>query len=103
MRADTQVIVVGAGPAGSATAATLAKLGIKVTLLDKAVFPREKTCGDGLTPRAVSGVNEMGFCPVWKLRERMLNLVICKAQRRQILRHLFINTALGLVNPSDGV
>ena len=50
-RAD--VIIVGAGPSGSATAAYLAMAGLDVLLLEKAAFPREKVCGDGLTPRAV--------------------------------------------------
>lgn len=50
-RAD--VIVVGAGPAGSAAAAHLARAGHDVLLLDRARFPRPKVCGDGLTPRAV--------------------------------------------------
>ena len=50
------VIVIGAGPAGSATAATLAGAGARALLLDKARFPRYKTCGggiDGLTARAI--------------------------------------------------
>ena len=48
-----EVIVVGAGPGGSATAAHLAAHGVDVLLLEKASFPRDKVCGDGLTPRAV--------------------------------------------------
>lgn len=47
------VIVVGAGPGGSATAAYLAQHGLEVLLLEKGTFPRDKICGDGLTPRAV--------------------------------------------------
>lgn len=50
---DADVIVVGAGPGGSATAAHLTRAGIKTLLLEKTEFPREKVCGDGLTPRAV--------------------------------------------------
>src|SRR2546425_562836 len=50
---DADVIVVGAGPGGSATAYHLAKHGARVLLLEKTEFPREKVCGDGLTPRAV--------------------------------------------------
>ena len=50
---DADVIVVGAGPAGSATAYHLAGAGLDVLLLEKTEFPREKVCGDGLTPRAV--------------------------------------------------
>ncbi len=54
------VIVVGAGPAGSATAYHLAKSGLDVLLLEKTAFPREKVCGDGLTPRAVKQLVGMG-------------------------------------------
>jgi menaquinone-9 beta-reductase len=57
---EADVIVVGAGPAGSATAFYLASSGLDVLLLDKATFPREKVCGDGLTPRAVKALAGMG-------------------------------------------
>lgn len=53
------VVVVGAGPGGSAAAYALAARGVDVVLLDRAVFPREKVCGDGLTPRAVAALNAM--------------------------------------------
>lgn len=55
------VVIVGAGPAGATAAFYLAKQGIRVALLDKATFPREKTCGDGLTPRAIGVLEEMGL------------------------------------------
>ena len=54
------VIVVGAGPGGSATAAYLASHGLDVLLLEKTAFPREKVCGDGLTPRAVRELITLG-------------------------------------------
>src|SRR5215469_3999556 len=54
------VIVVGAGPAGSAVALRLAQAGLDVLVLEKARFPREKVCGDGLTPRAVKALTGMG-------------------------------------------
>jgi len=54
------VIVVGAGPAGSSTAYYLASAGLDVLLLEKTRFPREKVCGDGLTPRAVKALTGMG-------------------------------------------
>ncbi|HLU29527.1 geranylgeranyl reductase family protein [Oceanitalea stevensii] len=57
---DADVIVVGAGPAGSATAHYLAQTGLDVLLLEKATFPRDKICGDGLTPRAVAELIRMG-------------------------------------------
>jgi geranylgeranyl reductase family protein len=52
--------VVGAGPGGSAAAYHLARHGVDVLMVDKATFPREKVCGDGLTPRAVKGLQDMG-------------------------------------------
>lgn len=58
---DADVIVVGAGPAGSATAFHLAQRGLDVLVLEKTAFPREKVCGDGLTPRAVKQLIEMGI------------------------------------------
>src|SRR4029453_4658582 len=47
------VVVIGAGPGGAATAHYLAVRGVDVLLVDRAHFPRDKTCGDGLTPRAL--------------------------------------------------
>jgi len=58
---SADVIVVGAGPAGSSTAAYLAMAGLDVLLLEKATFPREKVCGDGLTPRAVRELITLGI------------------------------------------
>jgi len=49
---QADVIVIGAGPAGGATAWHLARAGISTLLLDKSDFPRDKVCGDGLSPRA---------------------------------------------------
>ncbi|MGY4645477.1 menaquinone-9 beta-reductase [Cellulomonas sp. URHB0016] len=57
---DADVIVVGAGPAGSAAAFHCASAGLDVLLLEKASFPRDKICGDGLTPRAVAELVRMG-------------------------------------------
>jgi geranylgeranyl reductase family protein len=59
--AQTDVLVVGAGPAGSAAAAWAARQGLDVLLTDAAVFPRDKTCGDGLTPRAVAELEKLGL------------------------------------------
>jgi geranylgeranyl reductase family protein len=56
---DADVIIVGAGPAGSAAAYFLATQGLDVLMLEKTAFPREKVCGDGLTPRAVKQLHDM--------------------------------------------
>ncbi|HEY6698376.1 MAG TPA: geranylgeranyl reductase family protein [Acidimicrobiales bacterium] len=57
------VLVVGGGPAGSAAGFWLAKAGHDVCVLERKAFPRDKTCGDGLTPRAVHQLREMGLEP----------------------------------------
>ncbi len=58
--AQTDVLVVGAGPAGSSAAAWAARHGLTVLLADAATFPRDKTCGDGLTPRAIRELELLG-------------------------------------------
>src|SRR6185295_14991124 len=55
------VLVVGAGPAGAAAAYWLAERGRRVLVVEKKRFPRDKTCGDGLTPRAVRQLHDMGL------------------------------------------
>ena len=57
----TEVLVVGGGPAGAAAAYWLARHGHDVTVVERKTFPRDKTCGDGLTPRAVHQLEEMGL------------------------------------------
>ncbi|GAA4620943.1 geranylgeranyl reductase family protein [Actinoallomurus vinaceus] len=74
---EADVIVVGAGPAGSTTAYHLAQTGLNVLLLEKTTFPREKVCGDGLTPRAVKQLIKMGVdidAPGW-IRNKGLRII----------------------------
>ncbi|MEV8394259.1 MULTISPECIES: geranylgeranyl reductase family protein [unclassified Streptomyces] len=74
---EAEVIVVGAGPAGSSAAYHLATAGVDVLLLEKTRFPREKVCGDGLTPRAVHQLVRMGIdikAPGW-MRSRGMRWV----------------------------
>ena len=67
---DTDLLVVGAGPAGSASAAWAARAGIDTLLLDAAEFPRDKPCGDGLTPRAIAELDALGLAPWLEGRAR---------------------------------
>jgi geranylgeranyl reductase family protein len=57
----TDVLVVGGGPAGAAAGFWLADAGCEVTVVERKHFPREKTCGDGLTPRATRQLDDMGL------------------------------------------
>ncbi|MEX2279935.1 MAG: geranylgeranyl reductase family protein [Acidimicrobiia bacterium] len=56
---SVDIAVIGAGPAGAATAIQAARLGASVVVFDKAPYGRDKVCGDGLTPRAVGALNEL--------------------------------------------
>jgi geranylgeranyl reductase family protein len=58
---STDLLVVGAGPAGSAAATWAARSGREVLLADAAEFPRDKPCGDGLTPRAIYELRRLGL------------------------------------------
>jgi 2-polyprenyl-6-methoxyphenol hydroxylase-like FAD-dependent oxidoreductase len=66
---QADVIVVGAGPAGASVAYHLAEAGVDVLVLEKSSFPRDKICGDGLTPRATRQLLAMGIdieAPGWQ-------------------------------------
>jgi geranylgeranyl reductase family protein len=60
---SVDVVVVGAGPAGTAAAITAARAGLEVVVVDKAVFPRDKICGDGLTTGALRHLEHLGLDP----------------------------------------
>lgn len=64
------ILIVGAGPAGSAAAITAVRHGLRVVVIDKATFPRDKCCGDGLTTLALRQLEKLGFDPTtvpsWK-------------------------------------
>ncbi|MEO5974037.1 MAG: geranylgeranyl reductase family protein [Ilumatobacteraceae bacterium] len=63
MTTKYDVLIVGAGPAGIAAALTLQTSDVNVTVIDKAQFPRDKCCGDGLTTGALRILDELGFNP----------------------------------------
>jgi flavin-dependent dehydrogenase len=67
---SADILVVGAGPAGSAAAAWCARAGLDTVLLDAEEFPRDKPCGDGLTPRAIAELTALGLGPWLEGRAR---------------------------------
>jgi len=71
---STPLLVVGAGPAGSAAAAWAARSGREVLLVDAEEFPRDKTCGDGLTPRAIEQLQLLGMSDWLSGRPRNLGI-----------------------------
>ena len=73
--AEADVVIVGAGPGGASAAYHLASLGFDVALLDKAAFPRDKVCGDGLTPAAVAELSLMGVDTTGWMRNRGLRVI----------------------------
>lgn len=54
------LLIIGAGPGGSAAAMVAARAGLKVTVFEKGPHGRDKVCGDGLTPRAIGALNDLG-------------------------------------------
>lgn len=79
------VVIVGAGPGGSAAGYYLARQGLDVLLLDKASFPRDKTCGDGLTPRALSILEDMGLLSdLQRVGHRLNHLEIASAKGQMV-------------------
>ncbi len=79
------VVVVGGGPAGTAAAITLARAGRAVLLVDKATFPRDKICGDGLTAGALRMLEDLGLrpdaLPSW---QPVQDVVVTSPSRRSV-------------------
>jgi len=67
-----EVLVIGAGPAGAAAGVALARAGVDVVLLDRATFPRDKTCGDALSSEALRVLDELGALPAVEARTHVL-------------------------------
>ena len=76
-----EVLVVGAGPAGSACAQMLARTGLDVLLVDEHDFPRDKVCGDGLIPDALAALRRLGVYEEVMARARRVSHVACIGSR----------------------
>ena len=79
--AACDVLVVGAGPAGSAAAATLARAGLDVVLVDQHAFPRDKVCGDGLIPDAHNALRRLGVLDAVMAQAQASGFVGCVGPR----------------------
>src|SRR3954469_1737655 len=64
----TDVVICGAGPAGTMAAIILARAGVRVRLLDRARFPRDKLCGDTINPGALAALRELGLAAAIETR-----------------------------------
>lgn len=74
---QTDILIVGAGPAGCAAAITLAKSGRQVLLIDQHDFPRDKTCGDGLIPDSMEALTQLGVLDKVKQAANAIKGVAC--------------------------
>ena len=79
--AHCEVLVIGAGPAGSAAAITLARAGLDVVLVDQHPFPRDKVCGDGLIPDAHHALRKLGVLDEVMAQAQAASFVGCIGPR----------------------
>ncbi|MEM9514130.1 MAG: geranylgeranyl reductase family protein [Actinomycetota bacterium] len=75
------IAIIGAGPAGAAAAITAARAGASVVVFDKAGYGRDKVCGDGLTPRAVGALHDLGIDMTDAHHIRGLRMIAGKIER----------------------
>ena len=78
---ECDVLVIGAGPAGSAAALTLARVGVDVVLVDQHAFPRDKVCGDGLIPDAHNALRKLGVLDAVLAQAQASSHVACIGPR----------------------
>jgi flavin-dependent dehydrogenase len=76
-----EVLIIGAGPAGSAAAITLARAGLDVVLVDQHAFPRDKVCGDGLIPDAHQALAKLGVLSEVMHQAQQISHLSCTSPR----------------------
>ncbi|MBM3790675.1 MAG: geranylgeranyl reductase family protein [Acidobacteria bacterium] len=74
-RMETQVLIIGAGPAGSSAARALRSAGIEVVLADRCEFPRDKVCGDALIPDSLEALEHLGLRAATEAAGRVLRTI----------------------------
>lgn len=93
---STDVAIVGAGPSGATASKNLAEMGVKVILIDQAVFPREKVCGDGVTAEGIEAIKRMGLAE-WVKQFPEMDTLRLSSPNHQIL-DITIHTKAGECN-----
>ena len=78
---ERDLVIIGGGPAGSAAAIMAARAGVKVTLFEKGPYGRDKVCGDGLTPRAIGALDDLGIDHTQAHRIDGLRMIAGKRKR----------------------
>ncbi|HZN14068.1 MAG TPA: geranylgeranyl reductase family protein [Acidimicrobiales bacterium] len=98
---QADVVVVGAGPAGACTAFHLSALGYDVVIVERAEFPRDKTCGDGLTWSAVQALENIGALSLLAAPRRIDGVRFAVDKRSRVVRYSesHVPEAHGLVVP----
>ena len=80
------VIISGAGPAGSVAATVLSRAGARVLLVDRARFPRDKLCGDTINPGALAVLRRLGLAGCFESRARTIHGMLLTGERQALVR-----------------
>jgi flavin-dependent dehydrogenase len=104
MQTNSKICIIGAGPAGITTSLSLAKKGIRSTLIDKAVFPRHKVCGDNVSGNTIRVLNELdpSIVPNLQLEKKTIEMkgVVAHAANNHKMKIDFLPLEPGTEIPS---